>query len=78
MVLNGDEYHMDRKQKAAAVDATLSDMFRNLETRGVPEHLLTVVDLLEASDLSAPAPDLKAGAEAALRPSPEPPSTPEP
>jgi hypothetical protein len=68
----------DRKQKLAAVDAALSGMFKGLEARGVPEHLIAVVDQLEASALSAPAPTPAPVAPDAVRPSPEPPSTPEP
>ena len=53
----------DRKQKLAAIDAALSDSFGKLEARGVPEHIQAVVDQLDDDD---------------LRPSPEPPSSPEP
>lgn len=68
----------DRKQKLAAVDAALSGMFKGLEARGVPEHLINVVDQLEGSELSAPAPKTKAAPPEAVRPCPGPPSTPEP
>ena len=54
----------DRKQKLAAIDAALTGMFGKLEARGVPEHIQAVVDQLDE--------------EADLRPSPEPPSSPEP
>jgi hypothetical protein len=58
---------VDRKQKLAAIDAALTDMFGNLEARGVPEHVLTVVDQLE-----------EAASAEDLRPSPSQPSSPEP
>jgi hypothetical protein len=63
--VNGAQDHVtDRKQKLAAIDAALTGMFDKLEARGVPEHIQSVVDQLDEDE------DLK--------PSPEPPSSPEP
>ena len=53
----------DRKQMLAAIDATLTDVFDKLEARGVPEHIQAAVVQLEDDE---------------VRPSPEPPSSPEP
>jgi hypothetical protein len=55
-----------------ALDAALRGMFRGLEQRGVPEHILAVVDQLETGCVSA---TLDA---AAAKPTPAPPSPPTP
>jgi hypothetical protein len=43
---------MNRRKTAAALDAALRDMFRALENRGAPEHVMRVVDQLEAAALA--------------------------
>ena len=65
----------DRKEKLAAVDAALRGAFSALEARGAPEHLLKVVDQLDAA---AAAEDAAADDADEVRPSPGPPSSPEP
>lgn len=55
---------MSDDDKAAALDAALTGMFKAVEARGVPEHLRRTVDQLETPD--------------ALTPSPSPASSPEP
>jgi hypothetical protein len=56
----------DRKQKLAAIDAALTGLFGKLSARGVPEHIQAVVDQLEEASGDA------------VKPSPSPPSSPEP
>lgn len=62
--IGGGTHVTDRKQKLAAIDAALTGAFAKLEARGVPEHIQAVVDQLDEGE--------------GLRPSPEPPSSPEP
>jgi hypothetical protein len=57
----------DRKQKLVAIDAALTGLFGKLEARGVPEHIQAVVDQLE-----------EGSGDGAVKPSPSPPSSPEP
>ena len=56
---------MGKRKSGAALDAALRGMFKGLEDRGVPEHVLRVVDQLDEGEAGAkPAPG--------PRPSPEP------
>jgi hypothetical protein len=57
----------NQEEDAAALAAALTGMFRALETRPMPEHILRVVDQLEASAV-----------EAAPKPIPRSSSSPEP
>jgi hypothetical protein len=54
-------------RRAVTIDATLKGVFKRLEDRGVPEHVMRVVDLLDA-----------AVEDDKPRPSPGPPPSPEP
>jgi hypothetical protein len=58
---------MTDRKRAAALDAALKGAFKRLEDRGVPEHVMRVVDQLDEQD----DPD-------GLRPSPGPRLSPEP
>lgn len=42
--------------KSAALDAALTAMFKDLESRGLPEHLRNVVDQLDGTELPTPSP----------------------
>ncbi len=67
----------DRKHKVAAIDAALTGMFSTLEQRGVPEHLQSVVDQLDAAAQAEEAAARAASVEDAT-PSPSPTLSPEP
>lgn len=58
---------MTDRKRAAALDTALKSAFKRLEDRGVPEHVMRVVDQLE-----------DAAEDEAARPSPEPPLSPSP
>lgn len=67
---------MTDKTKRAALDAALTGMFDTLEARGVPEHLRNVVDQLDAAARAEhTAEPVK---DETVRPTPQPPSSPEP
>ncbi|MBX3483113.1 hypothetical protein [Phenylobacterium sp.] len=55
---------MTDRKTAAALDAALKASFKKLEDRGVPEHVMRVVEQLEDKEESKPSP--------APRPSPGP------
>jgi hypothetical protein len=67
----------DRNQKVAALDAALAGMFSTLEARGMPEHLMSVVDQLDAAAKAEEAATAVGPVEDAM-PSPSPSSFPEP
>jgi hypothetical protein len=46
----------DRNKRAAALDAALKASFKKLEDRGVPEHVMRVVDQLEDPSEIRPCP----------------------
>ena len=58
---------MTNRKGAAALDAALKGAFRKLEDRGVPEHVMRVVDQLDEA-----AEDEAARLSPGSRPSPEP------
>jgi len=60
---------MTGRKRAAALDAALRGMFKGLEARGVPEHVMRVVDQLDEGAGEFPDPSGKAARRSSEAPS---------